>query len=351
MAPASTRNAVPAPEFAIIRNVETKMMDSTYFVGRKPILDWLNDFLQLNLTKIEDTANGAVACQVMDALFPRHIAMSRVDWGARSAYQYVDNYKILQAVFTKLSIDKKIPLERLLSGRDNLQFMQWLKKFFELNWREDLELYKPVIRRLKCKNVQLFKPAEGDFFSDSSKKKNQKLKKSPYKYAYRSHIKPKTESKVPVSINISRKVSKENDTASINIENEDVDVQTCNSDSNIDSLKNQNSILAKKVKDMKKNAENAQKLTEELSKELHSVETERDFYFEKLRKAEILLQSYAAELIKRGSSKSDPDFNFNSGELVKEVLKVLYASEDDVDGEAAYLALEATLHENAANTD
>ena len=28
------------------------MMDSAFFVGRKEILDWLNDVLELNLTKV-----------------------------------------------------------------------------------------------------------------------------------------------------------------------------------------------------------------------------------------------------------------------------------------------------------
>ena len=35
------------------------MMDPAYFVGRKPILDWLNATFGMHLTKVEETANGA----------------------------------------------------------------------------------------------------------------------------------------------------------------------------------------------------------------------------------------------------------------------------------------------------
>ena len=33
-------------------------MDPAYFVGRKAILDWLNNTFQMNLSKIEETASG-----------------------------------------------------------------------------------------------------------------------------------------------------------------------------------------------------------------------------------------------------------------------------------------------------
>jgi microtubule-associated protein, RP/EB family len=59
------------------------MMDSAYFVGRQQLLSFFNDVLQLQLTKIEQTASGAVACQLTDIIFPGSIPMSRVNWEAK----------------------------------------------------------------------------------------------------------------------------------------------------------------------------------------------------------------------------------------------------------------------------
>lgn len=35
------------------------MMDPAFFVGRKAILDWLNETFHYNLNKVEETASGA----------------------------------------------------------------------------------------------------------------------------------------------------------------------------------------------------------------------------------------------------------------------------------------------------
>jgi RP/EB family microtubule-associated protein len=59
------------------------MMDSAYFVGRAQLLSFFNDVLDLNLTKIEQTASGAVACQITEIIFPGSVPMSRVNWEAK----------------------------------------------------------------------------------------------------------------------------------------------------------------------------------------------------------------------------------------------------------------------------
>lgn len=101
----------------VANNLTPGMMDSAYFVGRKELLDFFNDLLDLNLGKIEETATGAVACQIADLLFPGSIPMSRVNWGARSDYEFVQNYKLLQIAFTKHQVQRYVDVNKLIRAK------------------------------------------------------------------------------------------------------------------------------------------------------------------------------------------------------------------------------------------
>jgi len=128
------------------------MMDPAYFVGRKEILEWINTTLDLNLTKVEQTASGAVACQLIDILYPGKIPMHKVNFEAKADYQYVSNYKLLQSAFTSLKIDRYIEVDKLIKAKyqDNLEFMQWFKRYFELNVPMQYD-YDPSERRKLAK--------------------------------------------------------------------------------------------------------------------------------------------------------------------------------------------------------
>jgi RP/EB family microtubule-associated protein len=59
------------------------MMDPAYFVGKKIVLEWINDLLHLDVKTIELTCSGAVACQIVHSVHPTAVSMSKVDFGAK----------------------------------------------------------------------------------------------------------------------------------------------------------------------------------------------------------------------------------------------------------------------------
>ncbi|XP_053192568.1 microtubule-associated protein RP/EB family member 3-like isoform X1 [Scomber japonicus] len=116
-------------------------------LSRHDMLAWVNDSLQLTYTKIEQLGSGAAYCQFMDMLFPGCILMKKVKFNAKLEHEYIHNFKVLQAAFKRMNVDKIIPVERLVKGKfqDNFEFLQWFKKFFDANY--DGKEYDPLQQR------------------------------------------------------------------------------------------------------------------------------------------------------------------------------------------------------------
>mmetsp|Transcript_2805 Transcript_2805/g.7861 ORF Transcript_2805/g.7861 Transcript_2805/m.7861 type:complete len:313 (+) Transcript_2805:123-1061(+) len=137
------------------------MMDGAYFVGRKELLEFFNTLLDLHLTKIEQTASGAIACQITEMIFPGSIPVARINWEARSDYEFVQNYKLLQAAFSKHHVQRHVDVDKLIRAKyqDNLEFCQWLKAFFDQAYAgtaDELDEYNAAAVRAKGKGGRKF---------------------------------------------------------------------------------------------------------------------------------------------------------------------------------------------------
>lgn len=53
-----------------------------------------------------DVFIGAAYCQFMDMLFPGCILLKKVKFNAKLEHEYIHNFKVLQAAFKRMNVDK-----------------------------------------------------------------------------------------------------------------------------------------------------------------------------------------------------------------------------------------------------
>lgn len=303
------------------------IMDGAFFVGRKEIVDWINQTLSLNLSKVEETASGAVACQLFDIMYPNVVPMNKVNWSANKDFEYVANYKLLQVSFTKMNIDKHVDTDRLIKGKymDNLEFMQWFKRFFEMSVT-DLGDYDAVAQRARGKGGAEYGVAKKGAVAKPSRvavskpvplvKRNDTatVKRSVAPATVKENTAPQSTAPVRSTASARTGTSAASTAA------------TAASAAETLALKNANEGLNKQLAEMKL--------------EMDGLVTERDFYFDKLRDVEMMLQEL------EDAGKGTP--------LTAAVFKILYATADgfeaqdkpetEVEGEAEVEA-EAAVQE------
>lgn len=320
--------------------------DGAYFVGRKELLDFFNDLLDLNLTKIEHTCSGAVACQVTELIFPNSIPMSRVNWEARSDYEYVQNYKLLQAAFTKHHVQRHVDVDKLIRGKyqDNLEFCQWLKAFYDQAGSGVIDRrleYNPRAVRARGKGGKRFndkipKKSGGSSMTSRNMMNANRRAAAPPPPPQRA---TKTTTKPAAVFDDVHRESRplrerpaEKQTAARVV---DSDGETANA-----------AAAAAVVADaelMKKNAELTTRVEElemtivdlerERDQAISDIEKERDFYFDKLRSVEVILQVHqervGATATEEEGGNETTDQDIMNQQLVDKVFQILYATAED----------------------
>ena len=77
-----------------------------------------------------------ITTQIKSFIPSGSVAIKRIKFDTKLEHEYIQNFKLLQAAFTKLNVDKAVQVDRLVKGRfqDNFEFMQWFNKFFMANY-------------------------------------------------------------------------------------------------------------------------------------------------------------------------------------------------------------------------
>lgn len=312
--------------------------------------------------------------------------MSKVDWSAKSSHEYVANYKLLQKAFTKNKVQRYVDVDKLIRGKyqDNLEFCQWLKAFWDMqNGGGSREDYDPVAVRAKGKGGKMVatnkggsgggassrarappvrssssvssssgrsgsnapvvgKARIGSSASSSSSTTSSSARPAPSSATATTSRSPRRVAPSTVRSAVPRSVvptQKENNGTtnlpSAAASRKPTSASTSSSSSSssasaaeikkyqeeITTLKSQQANLQTKYSEL-------QVLSTELEMNIVAVESERDFYFEKLRGIEVMLQVYK-EKEESGELGGDGGSSREMKMVIDKIFKVMYAAMED----------------------
>lgn len=235
--------------------------------SRSELLEWINNYFNVEYSKIEQCGNGEIYCLIFNALYPNTINISRLQKNPKTEFQILTNYKLLQNGFNKVKISRDVNVDRLMKCRlqDNLEFLQWFGKLW-------------------CEHNEEFTFGGSDSGSRPSSRRTS-------------------------SIGIDR--TRSNTTPVVNNKNNTVPVK-------------QNKQPIKQIDDqvvnkLKKDLAKANEEIEEIAAMKQGLEIERNFYFNKLRDMEILCQQI--------QEHNNPD-NWSIFTFIQELQHIMYLTED-----------------------
>lgn len=275
-------------------------MDGGFFVSRSELLAWANNLLNLNLSKVEQCANGAVYCQVIDACHPGMVQMKKVNWSARDDHQCIPNFKVLQQAFDKVGIQRHIEVDKLVRGKyqDNLEMLQWIKTYYDRTCQGGE--YDPASRRFADTLPEWARgggepqapPPRASLGGAGPSAPRREAPGGGYPPG------PTGQGQAPPRSQLGGPRARMSP----------ADGRRPASVAEFEGLKEEHEKLRDEVVDLKITVD--------------GLETERDFYFQKLRDIEILCQALEAH----------PDPNMTVSKFVGNVQRILYAKDDEEDG-------------------
>mmetsp|Transcript_114969 Transcript_114969/g.245503 ORF Transcript_114969/g.245503 Transcript_114969/m.245503 type:complete len:284 (+) Transcript_114969:175-1026(+) len=271
-------------------------MDGGFFVSRTELLGWANSLFHLNLQKIEQCSNGALYCQIIDACHPGSVAMKKVNWNARADHESLPNFKVLQQAFDKCGIRRHIEVDKLVRGKyqDNLEMLQWIKTYYDRTSQGGD--YDAMGRRFTDNPPDWARPADGTVNNSSVRSAG-----AP------ALSRPASGSRAPANdVRAARPAARREPARGYPRAEGQASAKALEPE--LEGLREEHERLREEVVDLKITVD--------------GLETERDFYFQKLRDVEILCQALEA----------NPDPHMAVSKFVEDVQRILYAKDDDDEG-------------------
>ncbi|KAK6465513.1 calponin homology domain-containing protein [Scheffersomyces coipomensis] len=300
--------------------------------SRSELLQWLNHTLDLNYTKVEQCGTGAAFCQLLDSIVGG-IPISKVKFQdvGNNEYNYRQNWKILQAGFNKHKINKNIDVERLIKCRlqDNLDLLQWFRKFWLDNKKiNDVEYDAKAIRSTRRisdgnssnSNSNNNEPRRVTSSSSSSSGSNTSSTSTT-----RKSITNSSSLNIPKNnASISRRISSGNLSSTNNNNHHSRSITPLTPSNLANQAHSTTSTKSSQLqKELQESIQEISYLNDELKQyklSSDSLETERNFYFNKLREIEILIQNILDDGENYDQSLTVPN-------LAQQIQSILYSTE------------------------
>lgn len=259
--------------------------------SRTELLNWLNTTLGLNYSKVEQCGTGAAYCQLMDSIYGG-VPLSKVKFETNlGSYDGLNNMKILQAAFNKHRITKQIDVEKLIKCRlqDNLELLQWFKR----HWMENKD------------NVTYDAEARRSTSGSASRRTTMNATNiaPPSSTSTRSS---RVSSGTPVAQSRRTVLSS---------------LPTTKGDSN-----RQLETLTQELQQTRSELQETRSELSEYRVSTESLETERNFYFNKLREIEILTENIQ-NLYERDDSAARQVKLMTVLEVTSQIQEILYSTE------------------------
>ncbi|RLV90795.1 Protein BIM1 [Spathaspora sp. JA1] len=286
--------------------------------SRNELLQWLNTTLDLNYTKVEQCGTGAAFCQLLDSIVGG-IPVSKLRFNGTSEYDYRHNWKILQSGFTRNKITKNIDVEKLIKCRlqDNLELLQWFRRY----WLENKD-YNDVSYDASAKRRVSSGGANNSSSSGTITGSNTSRRTSTKQFISSPHIPPPTTQR---RVSSASSIGSSSHSAAA-----DKPTRAVTPTSTIPSANG--AALRSKINQLNGELEESLQEINQLRNEIQdnristeSLQTERNFYYNKLQDIEMIVQ-HILDAKEHGQSYEFAELDIFK--LSHQIQTILYATEE-----------------------